>query len=178
MPSSFGCLDVKCQNNVHPLERDSHVLDVLCKIVETSFECILISECVSKNKKRVAKLYGWKENVLPYKNDSLFWHSIWLSMGRPKSGGVFDVMKHTRNKFHYAVRLAKRQTDRLKSQALGEAAAKNNFALFKEMKKCLFNKNNCQQEVSDSEWDQTDSLEGQGKIFLILPIIFYRLNNN
>ena len=150
LPSSFGCLDVKCQNNVHSLERDSHVLDVLCKIVETSFECIPISECVSKNKKRVAKLYGWKENVLPYKNDSLFWHSIWLSMGRPKSGGVFDVMKHTRNKFHYAVRLAKRQTDRLKSQALGEAAAKNNFALFKEMKKCLFSKNNCQQEVPDS----------------------------
>ena len=44
------------------------------------------------------------ENMLPFKNDSSFWHSIWLSVGKPNSGGVFEVMKHTRNKHHYAVR--------------------------------------------------------------------------
>jgi len=100
LPSSFGCLDVSCQNVVHSLERDSHVLDVLCNTIETSFECIPVSESHSKIMKKRPNLHGWKVNVLPYKNDSLFWHSIWLSMGKPKSGGVFDVMKHTRNKFH------------------------------------------------------------------------------
>ena len=59
-------------------------------------------------------------------------------MGKPNKGGVFDVMRHTRNKYHYAVRQAKAEANRLKSESLGEAAASNNAALFKEMKKHLY----------------------------------------
>ena len=149
LPSTLDCDKVDCCNEQHSIDRDSYVLDVLFKVIETSFECIPVTNKLSDSQKtKVEKLNGWKENVLPLKNDSLFWHSIWLSLGKPSSGGVFNVMKHTRNKYHYAVRKAKRETDRLKSQALAEAAASNNLALFKEMKKCLYNKK-CAQDVPD-----------------------------
>ena len=75
--------------------------------------------------------------MLPFKNDSLFWHSIWLSLGKPNSGPVFEVMKHSHNKYHYAVRRAKLEDDRLKSASLAEAAASENLSLFKEMKTLL-----------------------------------------
>ena len=52
LPSSFGCLDVSCKNIVHSLERDSHALDVLCKTIETSFECIPVSEFKPKDTKK------------------------------------------------------------------------------------------------------------------------------
>ena len=47
-----------------------------------------------------------------------------------------------------AVRLAKRETDRLRSQTLSEAAATSNLALFKEMKNCPYDKR-CTQQIPD-----------------------------
>ena len=61
-------------------------------------------------------------------------------------------MKHTRNKFHFAVRRAKKELQILKSQALAEAAAADNLALFKEMKKHLYCKKSAE--------SVPDSLEG------------------
>ena len=150
VPETFLCQDVLCKADQHSYDRDWHVLDVMTKIIESSFECIPISKVSPKSAERKRELLpGWKQNVLPLKNDSLFWHSIWLSMGKPNSGGVFEVMKHTRNKFHFAVRRAKKELQILKSQALAEAAAADNLALFKEMKKHLYCKKSAE-SVPDS----------------------------
>ena len=63
-------------------------------------------------------------------------------------GGVFDDIRHTRNKYHYAVRLAKRETDRLRSQTLREAADTCNLALFNDMKNCFYSRR-CSQHIPD-----------------------------
>ena len=153
IPDIFCCQNVCCQDGAHSFHRDSHVLDVMTNIIEASFETIPVSQSLPNTKRNKTVLPGWTQNVLPFKNDSLFWHSIWISMGKPNKGGVFDVMKHTRNKYHYAVRRAKRELDILKSEALAEAAAKDNLALFKEMKNHLFCKS--------SDEKVPDSLEGK-----------------
>ena len=57
-------------------------------------------------------------------------------------------MKHTRNKYHYAVRIAKRQLNRMKTESLLLAADAGNTELFKEMKKTLDSKTSGQ-EVPD-----------------------------
>ena len=57
-------------------------------------------------------------------------------------------MKHTRNKYHQAVRKAKRLHDRAKTEALLLAADEGNAELFKEMKKSLTGKSSGQ-EVPD-----------------------------
>ena len=72
-----------------------------------------------------------------------------MSMGKPNIGGVFDVMRHTRMKYHYAVRRAKKELAISKSKVLAEAAATDNLALFKEMKSHLFRKN-CEQTIPDT----------------------------
>ena len=95
----------------------------------------------------------WKENILPLKNDSLFWHSIWLSAGRPTQGGLFNVMKWCRNKYHFAVKQAKRKAKYLESQLLGEAAIAGNAEFFKLMKNHLGSKSFGQ--------DIPDTLEGK-----------------
>ena len=68
LPSAFNCHDITCKNACHSIDRDSHVVDVLFKIIETSFQCIPVSKNLSGDQRRkVEYLHGWKENVLPFK---------------------------------------------------------------------------------------------------------------
>ena len=60
------------------------------------------------------------------------------------------MMKETRNKYHYAVKAAKRELDRQKSEALGAAAMLGDKEIFKEMKKHLFSKKGGNQDCPDS----------------------------
>ena len=105
-PPSLTCSDVNCQLEEHTRERDSHVVDIMCAIMEASYECIPLSGKPSSGKKKGGNLPGWNENVAPAKSDALFWHAVWLSAGRPPSGALHQVMCNTRNKYHYSVRKA------------------------------------------------------------------------
>ena len=88
-------------------------------------------------KSRRENLPGWNENVAPAKEDALFWHATWMSAGRPSSGGLYQIMKWSRNQFHYAVRRAKRVAANMKARKLLEAAEEGNAALMKEMRNTL-----------------------------------------
>ena len=78
---------------------------------------------------------GWREEVAPYREASLFWHSVWRSAGRPAAGELFNIMKATRNKYHHALRKIRNEVDRIKAQKLFEAAMWGGADLVKEMKK-------------------------------------------
>ena len=147
-PASLDCSDVTCEHGEHSADRDRHVLDVMCAIMEASLECIPLSSTARQADKR-ENLPGWKENVAPAKKDALFWHSVWMSAGRPTSGGLYQVMRWTRNKFHYAVRRAKRLSGSLQARKLLVAAEEGNIALMKEMKNTL-GKKNLGQSIPDS----------------------------
>ena len=70
-------------------------------------------------------------------------------------------MKWTRNKYHYAVRICKRNDNRLKSEALGNAAALGNSEFFSEMKKSLYEKSTGQNipDKLEGKVTQDDILE-------------------
>ena len=70
----------------------------------------------------------------PFRQDALFWHSVWKSAGRPNTGELHKLMAHTRNKFHYAVRVTKRQGKLIKAKKLFEASLISEVDLLKEMK--------------------------------------------
>ena len=106
VPDSLQCQNVLCKCNHHSEERDSHLIDILCTLIETSYECIPLT--AKKNDSKSMKggrqaIPGWKETILPLKSDSLFWHSVWISAGRP-AGALHKVMSQTRNKYHSAVK--------------------------------------------------------------------------
>ena len=42
-PESLCCSNATCQNTAHTEERDKHVLDILCSVIETSYQCIPLS---------------------------------------------------------------------------------------------------------------------------------------
>ena len=65
---------------------------------------------------------GWRESVQPLRESSLFWHSVWISAGRPSTGVLRDIMAKTRNKYHLAIRRAKNMSDSVRAKKLLEAA--------------------------------------------------------
>ena len=103
--------------------------------VETSHQCIPLSAKSNSAGKKPTNLPGWNENVAPAKKDALFWHSVWMSAGRPNQGELYNDMCWARNKFHYAVRKAKRLAGNIQSMKLLEAAEMGDIALMAEMKK-------------------------------------------
>ena len=149
LPESLNCTDVECQCSQHSEERDKHVIDILCTLVETSYSCIPLP--ARSRKKTVAGncLPGWKTNVAPLKSDSLFWHSVWKDAGSPQSGALHQVMCHARRKYHTAVKQAKRMAGHLKAGELIAASETGDLELMNELKKTL-NKKPVGQTVTDS----------------------------
>jgi hypothetical protein len=76
----------------------------------------------------------WSEIVEPRRQDGLFWHGIWVSADRPNKGQLRNLMASTRNKFHYAVRSARRQEDTLRAKRLLEASQSGTIDMLAEMK--------------------------------------------
>ena len=88
-----------------------------------------------KNCEVETALPGWKKELEPLRQDSLFWHSMWQQSGKPNKGQLFEVKKFVRNKYHYAVRKARKHADSIKAQQLFEHARDGDINLLKEMKR-------------------------------------------
>ena len=156
IPASIGCSDVTCQDKQHTHDRDQLVLDILCSAIETSYESIPMSNGARTGKKQHQPLPGWNQLVGPFKHDSLFWHSVWLSAGRPPSGSLYQVMCHARRKYHFAVKKVKRLASTAKAEQLLEASEEGDVALMKELKKSLDGKSTGQTVPESLEGKVTD----------------------
>ena len=140
-PNSLQCNNSHCQDQEHSADRDSYVLDILTAVIESSHTCIPLSGG-GKSRADPAKschvtqsVPGWKDRVDSFKQDSIFWHSVWSSAGSPKQGGLFEIMKKSRNVYHYVVRKVKKEADLIRAQKLLEAAESGSVNLLLEMKK-------------------------------------------
>ena len=140
-PESLNCQDPHCQDQEHKAERDSYVLDVMTAMIESSHQGIPLSGGKKNNSNPrqncpVDKCVpGWKEEIAPFKEDALFWHSVWQSAGSPSKGVLRDIMARTRNKYHYAIRRVRRQSKNIRAANLLAAANTGDIDLLKEMKR-------------------------------------------
>ena len=153
LPASLSCDSPCCHQEEHTRSHDIHVVDVMCAVLESSHQCIPLTAKSRQDGKKKNDLPGWKENVAPAKEDALFWHSVWKSAGRPNCGELYHLMCWTRNKFHYAVRKAKRLSVNIKSRKLIEAAELGDVNLMFEMKRIIGRK--------DKGQSVPESLEGK-----------------
>ena len=140
-PSSLNCSNCQCQDKQHSEERDSYVLDILTKVIESTHSCIPLGGR-GRNKADPSKschvsqcVPGWKDQVEPLRKDSVFWHALWKSADSPKQGALFEVMKRTRNAYHYSVRKVKKKADLIRANKLLEASESGSTDLLLEMKK-------------------------------------------
>ena len=110
-------------------------------ISDSGHETLPISVPKGNNNLMKKKTIGWKEFVEPYQDKAKFWHSVWISAGRPVNTELHRIMKHTRNVFHYQVRKCRRVEDYLRNQKIIENCLENDTDLFAEIRKQRSNPN-------------------------------------
>ena len=144
VPHSLSCTNPSCKEEDHSSERDDMLLDMMGCIIEASHATLPMSggrKPKGDGLQPVQKtMPGWTEFVEPRRQDALSWHAIWVSAGRPNKGELRNVMAHTRNKFHYAVRSVRRQENTIRARKLLEASQCGSVDMLAEMKKIKGNK--------------------------------------
>lgn len=140
IPNSLDCKDPHCSNPEHRKERDTFMLDLITNWIEASHESIPLSggkkTTIDPDKGCTIKsnITGWKTEIEPLRKDALFWHAVWISAEKPTTGALHSVMAHSRNKYHYAVRKAKKLSKQIRANNLLDAANRGEADLLKEMK--------------------------------------------
>ena len=140
------CNDVHCQDKSHFTGSDEFMINIL----ETIDICAKKSLPTPEGNARVKKnpIPCWQQEIKPFKEDALFWHSIWKSAGRPLNTELHKIMKRTKNIYHYQIRKCKRMVNTLKKNTLLEACVNNNGDIFHEIRK-LRNSSNTTGRVID-----------------------------
>ena len=82
--------------------------------VDVGRECIPL-----KGKQRESKP-GWTELVKPVKETAMYWRWLWVDAGKPNKGYLYEIMKQTRHRYHYAIRNIEKNRMDIKRQKLAE----------------------------------------------------------
>ena len=136
VPACLECTDLLCGEEEHSAARDGLVLDIMGAVIEASHATIpMVGGRQGAARRDCGSMPGWREEVAPFKEASLFWHSVWCSAGRPDAGELFNTMKMTRNKYHHAMRRIRNEVNRIKAQKLFEASLCGGVDLVKELRK-------------------------------------------
>ena len=69
---------------------DKFIVDLLESIVDSS-SCLITDKKHSNSKNK--PIFGWNEEVRPFKENAMFWHSVWMSAGRPVNITLHGLMK-------------------------------------------------------------------------------------
>lgn len=131
------CNNVHCTDGNHKHDITEHLSIVLDILMESGYDTIPQDSNNKNNKKKKfqEKIAGWKEFVEPLQDQAYFWHSIWRSAGKPLNTELHQVMKSTRNKYHYQIRKCRRMETMIKNSKLLENCLQNDTNLFTEIKK-------------------------------------------
>ena len=80
IPDCVSCRDVHCKNPNHIVEIDECALNILGDMDDIVKQ---IAEKNDQTRKKYKVIPGWNDLVKPFKEDAMFWHSIWISAGKP-----------------------------------------------------------------------------------------------
>ena len=136
VPDCLNCSNVKCEVRAHTCVRDDFVIDTLSAVIEASHATIpMVGGRPGSVRPDSGIMPGWREEVAPAQKDSIFWHSVWRSAGRPPRGELYNLMRVTRSKYHMAIKRVRRAADKIKATKLFEASLSGGMDMISEMKK-------------------------------------------
>ena len=97
-------------------------IDAIDNTCDTVVKCCIDSGLTSipSSRLNVREVPGWNDEVRQAKDQSLFWHWIWLESGRPNTGHVYAIMKRTRHQYHYSIRRCKLNKQEIQRTKLAE----------------------------------------------------------
>ena len=139
IPTHLRCRNVHCNDPSHRAAVDEVMSTVLISLEEAAIKNM--SRAMKRNHK--PKVPNWNEEIEPFKENAHFWHSVWISAGKPLNCQVHDIMKKTRNRFHLLIRKKKRLLDRVKRDEMLAACLANDSSIFDAIKK----KRKCKQVI-------------------------------
>ena len=84
---------------------------------------------------------GWTDHVMQQRETALFWHELWIENGRPTNGATYDVMKHTRRLYHYAIRHCRKNEQILRKTKIAHGLETDQCKFWNEVKKVHVAKN-------------------------------------
>ena len=165
LPAAFTCQNVKCTDRDHIASIDNFTSKLTKVIDDAVTKNIPASSGLHKN----GEIVGWNQYVKPYQDEARFWHSVWTSYGRLEDNPVHDLMKTSKNQFHYAVRRVKRNEANLrKENFLNQCLNNDTNSIFKELK----NKRKIAQRPNN-----IDGVTGGGNIANTLKTNYINLYN-
>ena len=131
--SVICCRDVHCKDSKHLDDLDQYTLEVLETVQAVAEESLPVPP-TSSSKVGKAIRPGWIDEVKPYRDKAYFWHQIWDSAGRPMNTQLHNIMKRTRNTYHYHYKKCKKAEEQIKKSKLLSACIGEGGDLFEELK--------------------------------------------
>ena len=131
---AMNCYDVHRKNEMHICAIDELMIEVL-QSMEVIADIQIPKPKISNSQKSNSSIPNWKTEIKPYREEAQFWHSVWISAGRPLNNQLHMLMKRTRNIYHLHIRKNKRMIDRIKRNTLLNSCLANNGNLFDEIKR-------------------------------------------
>ena len=145
-----NCHDLQCENKDHLAAIDSMcdgITDLCINAGLTVFPKYRLKNNLSPY---------WKDNIKPYRDESLFWGKLWRDNGKPKTGVVHDIYVRVKREYHYAVRHHKTKVHELQKAKMAEAIAHSNHRRLWDELKRLRPKSNIKAPNIDGVYDDKD----------------------
>ena len=133
VPESLtSCKDVHCSKKEHQNDIEKHIIEVLGSIEVKAFENLPVSSSSSSRKRKPKP--GWSDLVKPYRDTALFWNQVWKSAGRPINTVLHNVMKRSRNVYHYHFKKCHKSEKAIRNNKLLDACVNGDGDLFEQIK--------------------------------------------
>ena len=129
------CRNVNCGSKCHIEKIDEFLICILNTIKTTANDCLPCNKKKKGGNSKKTPIAFWRDEVQPYKDKSMFWHSVWISAGRPINTELHRIMKRSRNAYHFQIRKNKKLAENLKKNAFLNACINNNEDIFKLIRK-------------------------------------------
>jgi len=121
---SYKCLLSDLLNNIYVPVNAMNCTNMFCKDHQCDIDryySAIISSCIDSASRCIPttskpKLAGWNDHVKPFKDQSIFWHRLWIDNGKPRSGIIADIRRRTRSKYKQAVKLVKRNQSNFRAE--------------------------------------------------------------
>ena len=160
LDDNFGHLTIsECVmscNNFNCKQHDDYIIQKLEESIDI-FKFCANSAIPSKTYKMGSKsIHGWNDFVKPYKDESMWWHDIWKSVGSPTTGPLADKRRLTRSKYHWAIKKARRDTDMLILNESAKQLASKSFREFWSTMKRIKGTNKVTSNVIDGICNDQD----------------------
>ena len=85
--------------------------------------------------KQVNRVPGWNEFVQPFYEESKFWHSIWVSAGKPPAGQLLHLMRQSKHQYKYALRRVQRASNKIQNDKFVGSLLQGGVKIFDEINK-------------------------------------------